>query len=288
VTDQPEEACLDAGAREESLTDIGLEFTRRQLEKHTCYFIVNNGTETVKTWVPIHTEAHAWMALDPLQNLTTDPAWRQSEDGWSELYLYLPAGASLILLSDTLSGQLSWYPAEGPAIPVTGSWQLTFDQGGPALPADAVLDRLKLWTDLEGPAYSSFSGSGTYTISLSRPSTSAEGWILDLGEVAVSAEVRLNQDPIGTAVGPEFKLHIPHELWKDNNTLSIRVSNLMANRIADMDRRRVYWKRFYNINFPPRLADNRGALGLFDASEWEVMPSGLAGPVRLIPATTKP
>jgi hypothetical protein len=56
----------------------------------------------------------------------------------------------------------------------------------------------------------------------------------------------------------------------------------MMNRIADLDRRKVFWKKFYNVNFPARLAENRKN-GLFDAASMPVRSSGLLGPVRLIP-----
>jgi hypothetical protein len=59
----------------------------------------------------------------------------------------------------------------------------------------------------------------------------------------------------------------------------------MANRIADMDRRNVPWKKFYNVNFPARLAANRGTNGLFDASKWQPLPSGLIGPVTVTPVS---
>ncbi len=64
------------------------------------------------------------------------------------------------------------------------------------------------------------------------------------------------------------------------NTLEIQVTNLMANRIADLDKRNVFWKKFYNINFPARKAENR-INGLFNASEWKPRESGLLGPVTL-------
>jgi hypothetical protein len=43
----------------------------------------------------------------------------------------------------------------------------------------------------------------------------------------------------------------------------------------------VFWKKFNNTNFPARLAQNRGADNIFDASKWEPKISGLAGPVTL-------
>ena len=64
------------------------------------------------------------------------------------------------------------------------------------------------------------------------------------------------------------------------------VTNQMANRIADLDRRNVPWKRFYNVNFPARLPENRGPDGLFSAARWEPLESGLLGPVTLQPVRT--
>ncbi len=61
----------------------------------------------------------------------------------------------------------------------------------------------------------------------------------------------------------------------------MEVTNLAANRIADLDRRKVPWKQFHEINFVN--IDYK----LFDASGWPALDSGLLGPVRLL-VTAKP
>jgi hypothetical protein len=55
----------------------------------------------------------------------------------------------------------------------------------------------------------------------------------------------------------------------------------MANRIADMDRKDIPWKIFYNINMSARRKENV-LNGVFDAGHWKPVNSGLAGPVRLL------
>jgi hypothetical protein len=65
--------------------------------------------------------------------------------------------------------------------------------------------------------------------------------------------------------------------------LEVSVSNLMANRIAALDHAGVRWRKFYNVNFPARFPQNRGADGLFSAAAWEPVESGLLGPVTLTP-----
>jgi hypothetical protein len=84
-------------------------------------------------------------------------------------------------------------------------------------------------------------------------------------------------------IGPNYTITVDSSQLRAENVLEISVTNLMANRIADLDRRGVFWKKFYNVNFPARLAENRGENGLFDASRWTPLPSGLIGPVTLTP-----
>ena len=72
-------------------------------------------------------------------------------------------------------------------------------------------------------------------------------------------------------------------LLAERNVLEIDVTNQMANRIADLDRRHVPWKKFYNVNFPARLRENRGPDGLFSAAGWEPLESACLGPVTLQP-----
>jgi hypothetical protein len=89
-------------------------------------------------------------------------------------------------------------------------------------------------------------------------------------------------------MGPPYTLDLPAEVLTASNRLEVRVTNLMANRIADLDRRGVVWKRFKNVNFPARLPANRGGDGLFTAAAWEPLPSGLLGPVTLTPLRPLP
>ena len=57
----------------------------------------------------------------------------------------------------------------------------------------------------------------------------------------------------------------------------------MPNRIADLEKSGVNWKKFYNTNFPSRLAENRGKDGIFTAIKWTPKAAGLLGPVTLTP-----
>jgi hypothetical protein len=101
--------------------------------------------------------------------------------------------------------------------------------------------------------------------------------MLELGTVCESARVSVNGSQAGTAWCHPFRMRIGAFLHTGENRFILEVTNLAANRIADMDRRGVPWKHFRDINF----ASIR--YGAFDASTWEPVPSGLLGPVRLQP-----
>jgi hypothetical protein len=77
-------------------------------------------------------------------------------------------------------------------------------------------------------------------------------------------------------------VRIPKGVLKMKNRLDVVVSNTMANRIAYMDREGIPWKVFHNIDMAARRPENRKG-GVFDASAWKPVPSGLLGPVMLIP-----
>ncbi|MBD0351843.1 MAG: hypothetical protein ICV65_11885, partial [Flavisolibacter sp.] len=87
---------------------------------------------------------------------------------------------------------------------------------------------------------------------------------------------------VATLIGPAFQIVLPAASLTVNNKLEIVVANLMANRIAYMDRNNIQWKKFYNINMSARRRENLKN-GVFDASDWKPQPSGLIGPVTLMP-----
>ena len=61
------------------------------------------------------------------------------------------------------------------------------------------------------------------------------------------------------------------------NTLEVEVTNLTANRIRALDKRGVNWKIMKDANIVS--IDYKQ----FHAENWPLQPSGLLGPVQLIP-----
>jgi hypothetical protein len=217
--------------------------------------------------------------FDAARKLSSVAACRQTPDGQTQVYLQFDPGESLILrtCSEPVDGPTwsYWFPAGEPHA-IAGAWQVQFIEGGPALPSPTQTPVLTSWTEWSGDSEvrRAFSGTARYRITFSKPPGRAEAWALDLGQVRHSARVRLNQQDLGALYARPFRVLIHDALGEGMNELEIEVTNLMANRIADMDRRQAPWRKFFFVNIQYKN---------FDASAWDPLPSGLLGPVRLVP-----
>jgi hypothetical protein len=212
-----------------------------------------------------------------------DARVRRSPDSALDVYLSLGPGETVIIRTGGAGIGEDYVVGEpgGAPIEIPGPWTVRFDTGGPTLPSERDVRRLASWTTFGGEDVQQFSGTAVYGATFSRPSGNASAWRLDLGRVHDSARVRLNGRDLGTLLGPSFTVRLESSHLFPQNELNVFVTNLMANRIAALDRSGVRWKKFYNVNFPARLPENRGPDGLFSAAKWTPLDSGLIGPVTL-------
>jgi hypothetical protein len=222
-------------------------------------------------------------------NVKSGLAKSRTASGVTEVWLQLQPSESVVLQTykTKKTGTAFNYPApSGSAEPISGNWSVEFLTGGPNLPSKQSLTQLGSWTELPGDDVKIFSGTAKYSVQFAKPSGSATAWLLDLGKVHETAEVFLNGKKLTTLIGPVFQTIIPSASLMQNNKLEIIVANLMANRISYMDRNNLPWKIFYNTNMPARRREN-AKNGIFDASTWKPLPSGLLGPVTLAPVSYK-
>lgn len=124
------------------------------------------------------------------------------------------------------------------------------------------------WSYLVGKT---FSGSGIYetTFTLPAEKVGKEGEIR-LGDVHFAAQVYLNDQPLGTALMPPYKLKIPANILKKNNKLKIVVTNTSANLYIYTD----YFKKWNITELSP----------YFEAElnyAKDLVSGGLYGPVSL-------
>lgn len=201
--------------------------------------------------------------------------------GQFKVHVQIRSGESLILkISNEIpagTGAWTYLNKPGKAIEFTNPWALTFTAGGPELPSSQTLDRLVSWTSLADPKLQDFSGTGVYSSTFTVKDKTAREYLLQLNQVNESARVWINGEEVGILWSIPFQARVGKYLKKGINTIKIEVVSLMANRIRYMDRQKIQWKNYHeinfvNINYKP-----------FDAANWPVMPSGLTGPVHIVP-----
>jgi hypothetical protein len=263
----------------EEMARHGIRFVRRKHPGGRSYFIVNQSGSPIEKWVGLNSRTGLVVHLDPLSGESGIAQALPGSDSPDQLYLRLQPGESRLLQTVVGPGTTMWRNTRptGDAVPLAGTWKVEFIEGGPVLPSAYETKELASWTTRDDPELKRFAGTARYTIELGRR---AGHWDLDLGKACESARVSLNGKPIATLFSPPYRVPISQHWTADRNTLTVEVTNLAANRIADMDRRKVNWKHFYDANLATHPdARQRGVL---DASKWPLLDSGLIGPVRLV------
>ena len=284
-----EAALVAAGVVREPVVDHpDVLFIRRKNDFGHSYFIANQGTTPMDGWLALGVRECPAALLDPLSGRTGFAQTKKATDGSVSVRLQVEPGHSIIIrtfASDILaSTPWSYRETAGEPQTIAGLWQVEFiatpAPGGATLPKKFETAKLESWTKNGDPATVSFAGTAKYTTKFDLPTSldPRRSTLLTLGEVCHSAKVKLNGHELGTLIMHPYRVTVPADLLKPaSNTLEIEVTNLAANRIRDLDQRKVLWKNFtdinfVNINYKP-----------FDASKWPIFDSGLLGPVTLTP-----
>jgi hypothetical protein len=153
-----------------------------------------------------------------------------------------------------------------------GAWDVSFPPKWGA-PDKITLDALASLSDSTNAGVKYFSGTATFTktfnwqppVETGSPPT--ESW-LDLGDVQVMAQVKLNGHDLGTLWKPPFRVDISSALKFGTNTLEVRVANLWPNRmIGDLALPEA--ERFTWSSYQPFTKDS------------PLPKSGLLGPVKI-------
>ena len=270
----------------ETLTDSGLKFIRRAVADGRYYYLVNHTAAPVDSWVPLNTMAGSVLLLDP-QTGRSGVAASKPEGSITRVRLQLQPGEAMILRTTTgaaVTGPAWTYLAPaGAAQTIAGPWNLRFTLGGPELPKAQKISALTSWPELADANAARFSGLAEYTTTFNLPGKPAADYLLKLGDVRESARVWVNGQEVGLLWSVPYERRIGQYLHKGRNELKVEVANLMANRIIDLDKRKVEWRKYHEINFVNL------AYQPFDAAPWTWQPSGLLGPVTLVPcAEAKP
>jgi hypothetical protein len=198
-------------------------------------------------------------------------------------------------------------------IEINGPWELGFAPGWGA-PDRVVLENLSSWSEHSDAGVKYFSGAGTYrkrfTLPIEDGPPKVEGGTsgkskrgnlkslihLDLGKVAVMAEVKLNGKDLGVLWKPPYRVDITDAVKTGENALEIKVVNLWINRMIGDELLPEDSERDDTgmlLKWPQWLEEGKpNPTGRFTFTSWRLwkqneplQESGLLGPVQVL--TTK-
>lgn len=261
--------------RQESMKRQGLDFIRKRSEEGYLYFISNLGDQFYADSVSLGVPYQYLEIIDPQSQKRGYIASNKP------FLLQLPPGKSCIIR--TLNKQPNskpWlYTSQQNTQVLNNLWKAEIlVEDGQDSPNSYTLDSLRSWTDWGDESLKSFCGKVRYTttFSIDGYNKKTKSYQLMFDDIRESAEVSINGVSCGTIWSLPYQLDIPPGVLKrKNNTLSITVQNLSANRIKQIDTLGEDWKKFYDIN----IVDIQ--YKPFDASKWDDIPSGLLGNVKL-------
>jgi hypothetical protein len=165
-------------------------------------------------------------------------------------------------------------PALTPVMTLSEGWMLRF-QPGRGAPAEPRAAEMGSWTQDSDAKVRYFSGTATYTRTLSLPAASLRQkgrLLLDLGDVRELAEVLVNGRSLGVLWHPPYQVDVSGALRAGENQLEVRVTNLWVNRLIG--------------DAQPGASKVTFTVAPSYRADAPLRPSGLLGPVRLQRAVT--
>ncbi len=268
----------DAGIPPDFESSASLRYAHRQEGETDIYFLSNREPAPVRATCTFRVQGRQPELWDPLTGRVRPlPEFRQVGKRAEVPLAFEPHGSWFVLFRKPAgpappATARNFVPVE-PVLTVAGPWEVEFASSHGA-PERVTLTRLSDWTTHPNPAVRHFSGTATYRTTFE---VTSEQWAglgagraqVDLGEVAVMAQLRLNGRDLGVAWTIPYRLAIQDGLRVGLNALEIRVANLWPNRlIGDLalpDSERTTW-----TTWNPYKPDS------------PLLKSGLIGPVTLV------
>ncbi len=237
-----------AAKAETMKSKYGLRMIRRKNDTGHHYFIANLSPNDIKTRIPLTVSYVDARWFNPLNGeiYATDT----DDNG---IFINLKSGESMILQTYNAkqNGATVEHKTEiaGMGKILNGKWDLEFCNSAPAVSKSFKLDKLQTWETLDDDSVKVTMGTGAYTTHVYMTAQEAKAdWMIDLGDVRESARVYINGKFIGCAWSVPFTLNCGNVFKKGDNVVRIEVTNLPANRISDLDRKGVKWRKFKDIN----------------------------------------
>ncbi|MBI5685885.1 MAG: hypothetical protein HZC54_12500 [Verrucomicrobia bacterium] len=280
-------------------SDVPLRYTHRCDGATDIYFVANPEDRDVKAVCVFRVSGRQPEFWWPDTGRTELATAYEMKDGCTTLPLrFDPCGSMFVVFRKEARGKRQ--EASGtnsrefkPLREISGPWEVTFDPkwGGPAKPM--TFEKLEDWSKRREDGVRFYSGAAVYRTSFQSKIQNPKSKIfLDLGRVAIMADVTLNGKPLGILWKPPFRVDVTDALKAGENKLELRVVNLWINRMIGDEQLPEDSDRNPGGNlksWPAWLVEGKPSpTGRYTFTSWRLwkkddplVESGLLGPVTL-------
>jgi hypothetical protein len=257
--------------------DARLLFAHRKLSAGDLYFVDNRkdrDEQVEATFRVTGREPELWHP----ETGKTEPVSFRIADGRTTVPLKLEAWGTVFMVfrkPTTATSRTLPKVTETELVNLKDEWKVTF-QPERGAPPSITLEKLSSWSDNSDKGVKYFSGTGTYTKTVTAPAEwfkpGAHLWI-DLGEVKNLAEVAVNGKPLGVVWHKPYRVDVTGVLKPGANELTIKVANAWVNRLIG-DQQPDEKVKYTFTTVKPYKADS------------PLLASGLLGPVTVTRSET--
>lgn len=255
-----------------TLEKAPIHFGHRKTDKTDIYFLTNQGETKQKVNVTFRVNGLQPELWNPITGKTRKLTEFTSEGETTTVPVTLEKHESAFIVFNKKGNAVRGtknFPDPTKVIDLKGTWTVDF-QGKLTNPSPIQLTQLQDLATSADTTIKFFSGNMVYTTTFSFDPASAKGEdvYLDLGEVNKMAKVWVNDQYVGGAWTPPYRVNVSSVLKKGSNTLRIDVVNTWVNRMIG------------DSTLPKEKRETWAGMSPYNPDS-QLQKSGLIGPVQL-------
>ena len=237
------------------------------------YFLSNQRNTSVCIEAAFRVNGKVPQLWDPVTGECRDAVSFYQENLRTFMPLYFDAyGSVFVVFEDTILNNTKGtaknnVPVFIDVLGLDDTWSVSFTPGWGA-PENTTFNKLIDWSKHSDPGIRYYSGTAVYRKMFRWDKTVGSETRIDLGNVAVIAQVKLNNIDCGTAWTYPYRLNITDALKNGNNALEIHLTNTWANRLIGDEQlpvsERKTWTTYHSFS-----------------KDSQPVSSGLIGPVKI-------
>jgi hypothetical protein len=213
---------------------VGIDYIHRKVDSDEVYFLSNqhSAAKTIKASFRVSGKVPELWFPDTGEIRALKPLQAKGEHTEIELQLG-PDEAYFVVFRDpavaTAKKTAPWSKPDLELADLSADWKLGFSNGG-----SASMAQLSSWTKLNEDRLKYHSGTANYqkTFTLFKKQLdTAKEFYVDLGQVDVIAEVRVNGKDCGIAWKAPYRVDVSDALKPGENQIEVTVANLWVNRM---------------------------------------------------------